>query len=216
MGRLLVLSWVFLCACGGVVTEGSDGGSAGKDGGVSDATIGFDVSVLDVTVVDVASDGPLPVGPCPSSPPANGDACSSSGLVCEYGSSWDPQCNAVFTCNGDGTWHEQLPGVCPTSTGCPTTIPTSGTMCPAMNEECDYLTGTCFCVLGCGGPPPPPDLPHHWSCDVMKAGCPWPRPDIGNTCATEGQECDYVTCCAGIILTCGGGLWRPTYPFCPP
>ena len=46
----------------------------------------------------------------------------------------------------------------------------------------------------------------------VQAGCPTPRPRLGDACSTEGLICDYTQCCGGPSLgpsmQCSGGYWH--------
>jgi len=180
-------------ACGGDVFENPDGGT-------SDAGSTY----------------------CPSSPPAQGAACSDPNMWCEYGSDPDLSCNTVANCS-NGEWSVQTPP----SNGCPT--PPNPSSCPAsfasvpvgshcgalVGTTCSYAQGFCGCTIGSGGPyPEDAAAVATWVCDAPTTGCPLPRPKLGTPCSQEGLQCDYSSCSlpTGVTLTCQSGAWQNT-PF---
>jgi hypothetical protein len=137
-------------------------------------------------------------------------------LNCEYGASNDPLCNTTYECNGT-TWNKGYDGsqcgfTGTNPPGCPATYAEAaqhGTC--ASNLLCEYPEGRCECVLGCGGPPPPPDAGMAWICTQTSAGCPSPRGDakLGAACTTPGLSCSYGACCSGANQTCSdAGYWQ--------
>src|SRR5947207_2557369 len=154
--------------------------------------------------------------PLRSSVPSQDGSCSKNGLLCEYGSDFDPRCNTIVTCSG-GKWTTPFyPGggmtkQCP-SNPLPTTTPNPsdcaatragvpvGTMC-STKSTCAYDGSTCFCGAWCssysiqmplcdgGAMPNCCDMTVKWHCFDGPAYCPNPRPRIGSACTMEGQEC---------------------------
>lgn len=205
----LAFASAFLVACGGDADPAIEAGATDATT-LHDVHFGFD-STGGEAGLDV--DSSPPSGTCPSSAPTEGSSCNGGdGLTCEYGSHWELACNVRFTCEGDHTWHASQSIAC--NWTCPSSFPTDAG-CSAY-ESCDYPEGHCDCVTSCGGPPPPDEV-WRWSCKAVPTNCPWPRPDLGTACATEGQYCGYdVGCCGGTELTCLGGLWRGSpAPVCP-
>jgi hypothetical protein len=184
--------FVVLVACGGI--EATDAGSdATSDATVSDASL------------DVSSD--VPTGTCPQDAPTSGASCANVGLTCEYGTSWYVHdCTAIYVCGDAGTWTGgQLPCL-PNNGNCPSD-PDAAPSCNPDVGPCDYGDRHCECATQCGGPCCGSGA--KWECYApAQNGCPFPRPDLGTTCANEGQNCQYGSCCTGSMLVCSGGLWR--------
>ena len=194
---------VALCACGGELTTSLD---ASTDAATADA-MGIDSAPSDTGT-----------GPCPAAQPNAGSSCPSEsvGLACEYGANWSVACNSTFTCESDHTWHDTSNHAgCLDASMCPTSAPIHDSACTSY-ASCDYSAEHCICITQCGGIPLPSDP--RWICQPNPTGCPFPRPDIGTPCASEGENCAYtVECCSGgTDLVCSGGSWRssPTLP-CP-
>ncbi len=209
MKRALAAIGAFALSCGGQEQPGIDGGpdATTTDGGPSDGATFGDVSA------DVTYDA-LAKGPCPTSAPIVDASCASIGLECEYGSSWYVACDPVYTCTDGGTWSGGATATCVDAGGCPAD-PDAGMTCTSSSVRCDYSDRHCECANQCGGPccgsgPT-------WQCHVPATqGCPYPRPDIGSACSTEGQQCSYGSCCDGSLLSCNGGLWRQEICIPPP
>lgn len=88
--------------------------------------------------------------PCPTTQPANGDACTFEGVTCPY---TDPSCadaGAEATCSG-GVWSVSQFG--PSCLGlCPATLPATGTPCSGccVATGCTYLDESgCPALLAC-------------------------------------------------------------------
>ncbi len=207
---------VGVSACGGsiVSANGEDGSitsspEASTDG--PDFRLDATTPLDGTTGVDGGSAPDVALSPsCPASPPQGGASCSPAGLQCEYGSSYDFECNVVATCDAQtGKWSVQT-GNCSQpfdAGGCPdpSTTGLAGTSCATNGASCNLTTQHCDCQLGCGAAFLDGG---RWVCDGPKAGCPEPRPRLGSACTAEGQQCDYTLCCAGGTMTCQGGLWQ--------
>jgi len=210
---------VAAAACGGTTVASLD-----ADGGDVDGAAGLDASTgaSDATssggdaAADVAIDGRVLSPLCPTAPPVAGTPCTRANLTCEYGTSNDPLCNTTYACNGQ-VWTKAYDGSQCGFTGsndpaCPATyggVP-KGAACTGPGL-CEYPEGRCECVLGCGGPPPPPDAGNRWICSSPPAGCPSPRGAnvLGATCTTPGLSCQYGACCSGANQICSdAGIWE--------
>ncbi len=203
-----VINCAFVLSCGGQEQPGADGGldATTADGGPSDSAFG-----------DVSTDAPLdttpPKGPCPATAPVVDASCTSVGLECEYGSSWYVGCDPVYLCGDGGTWSGGATGTCADAGACPADSDAAPSSCSSF-FGCDYTDRHCECAMQCGGPC---CGGWSWQCYVpAKQGCPYPRPDIGTACSTEGKTCAYGDCCDGALLVCDGGLWRRQICFPPP
>jgi hypothetical protein len=199
---LVGLSSVLLGACGGATSNVGPGGDGGTEGGSgSDGGTGNDAAAD-------AGGG----GACPSSPPTAGAACPQTGLECEYGTNPNPSCNQIVQCTNTG-WVDQGNTGCPAGQ-CPATYASVPLDQNCKNDNgvvCSYAEGTCTCSFGA----PPHTNGPVWQCFVAKAGCPSPRPDIGTTCTSPGESCDYGACQGGIALKCSGGVWQQDEVACP-
>lgn len=168
---------------------------------------------------------------CPSTAPANGVACSSAGLECEYGEDLSLDCNAVATC-GDGQWRVTTPKgspSCPTSNAaaCPASKAAArqGDTCTENNLTCTYPNGECRCGTSCGQLPEPGFMPCEagapttWMCSsTPQIGCPEVRPRLGASCAVTdppGIACDYAELpCKSTSYVCQSGTWRSKHVPC--
>jgi hypothetical protein len=157
---------------------------------------------------------------CPSSPPADGGACSIEALQCEYGNAPQPYCDTVATCTAK-TWHVVSPpkgGACLYSGKCPAAfkdVPV-GQSCPdAYPSTCVYPEGGCQPFMG-GPVPLDAGGAAHWSCDQPQNGCPTPRPRLGSFCHQEGLACSYSTCVlpTGTAVICQTGTWHEQQVAC--
>jgi hypothetical protein len=238
MQSLLRVSWLPLLAltvvpagCGGNVDHASQPPADGGPG--ADATPGMDGSSGSdsSTAPDSGSPGHDAApggGSCPSSPPSAGTQCASAGLQCEYGQNPNPQCNALFQCMGPDMPDCTQPGECQwaaigdgpgtceladAGATCPSTyagVPTTQA-CSPEGLACEYAQGTCYCSLG----PGPVQMTAHWYCTPTPAGCPPPRPDIGQSCSQAGLSCDYGACLGGAAVVCDNGIWEQQAVACP-
>jgi hypothetical protein len=162
---------------------------------------------------------------CPEREPAVGEACGPATTIrCEYGTDPRPWCNRVLRCggiNGVVTWLAVTEGPSNSSCTpvganpevCPSTIAsvTAGGSCSPQSTTCVYPEGTCFCAP----PPPPTSGPPTWRC-LPEAGCPVPRPHIGDVCPSDGQSCEYFPPDGnaqgwGFELNCNDGVWLGLY-----
>lgn len=147
-----------------------------------------------------------PVGPCPTSAPTTGAACSPNGLTCEYGD--DPACLTRADC-ASGSWIVGQPKCSPTDPSCPATRESAaGKACSTQGARCNYAGLGCTCtnctkypVVQCSGP-------LLWDCDAPNTtpGCPAARPNLGSACSKEGLFCDYG-CEPNVSRKCSGGGW---------
>jgi len=201
MRYLLLLA---LLGCGSSETPGDGGTDATSDHVAKDSALGFDVTSDSIFPNDAAPPPPT----CPQSAPTAGTSCTGVGL-CEYGSSFWPECDVLRQCDG-ATW-----SVVDKSSECP--MPMDAGACPVTDAGlsgtcsnlgwCEYPTQECFCVTTCGGPPMPTGN-DSWACVSQSQGdCPWPRPRFGAPCATEGKSCAYTICCGGAAMLCTNGQW---------
>ncbi len=187
------LSWVAFAsvtiACGGSVATSDAGtdGNVGQDGSVE---------------------------ACPSNPPTPGGSCSTNTLTCEYGTNPDPSCNQMFQCTS-GAWVDQSTGTyCPPQQTCPGSyaqVPVNQD-CTPQTLTCAYPEGECICTTSFGGLQKQTPA---WNCFPKIDGCPSPRPDIGSSCTTPGQNCDYGACSGGVALGCVNGVWQRAEVLCP-
>lgn len=152
-------------------------------------------------------------------PKPNGSSCLLAGAVCEYGTSPDRNCNAVYTCPSDTEAWRQLPSeTCASADECPKNVGSSaleGLPCgfdggagDSDELQCNVSDGVCACTTGRGGP----DVhARRWVCTKPLAACPLVRPNQGQPCQT-GLLCDYGSCRSkrGLAMTCVGGVWSTT------
>ena len=197
----LGLSFFLVAGCGGTTFTGSgtDDGGPGTDAGPAGDS---------GTPPSDGGSGPA----CPASAPPGGTACPSVGLECEYGQNIDPSCNSIAQCTPSG-WMYSGGINCPAGT-CPTSYGEMGS-CTPQGLLCGYPQGTCSCGFGFGPPVLRDGGGPFWTCGQNAAGCPYPRPDIGTACSTEGQSCNYAACAGGVALQCEGGVWKRTFLPCP-
>jgi hypothetical protein len=204
-----------LAGCGGATTDlfltTSDDGSAPPN---PDASSPHD---------DAGHPTPIPTyAPgCPTSVPADGSPCSAGfGFTCEYGA--DPHCTKIAACASDGqsgtfTWFVTSsdsscsgnPAECPKSFG----AAKNESPCANTDDSCTYSEGRCGCV-SCESNESPNGGMQQWVCETWETptACPEPRPLLGTSCSSEGQECDYgPSCCdeanIGPAMLCTGGYW---------
>jgi hypothetical protein len=167
------------------------------------------------------------VSACPqSAPPVLGTSCADTGLLCEYGSDRDWECNVVAHCNPSHTWESGTGGgpQCPSpplgvGPGCPPShaAAAQGGTCSTDQQVCAYPEGICVCT-----PPPTigpgmPDAsipPSAWQCAMTSAGCPPFRPRIGSACSMPDLVCDYGVCGTppGSAYQCdAAGYWTDAF-----
>ena len=152
---------------------------------------------------------PAAINACPITRPTPDSACGGDVGTCEYGTSPDPSCNVVATCESTG-WVITEPSHCPTD--CPGGFDglAPGTPCNAT-DVCTYLEATCGCAGAVapgldGGSDADPDAEAgvatsgHWQCVRPGNGCPARRPQPGTHC-NGSSTCDYGTCTFGAQLT---------------
>lgn len=208
---------VLVIACGSTTgAEGDASTDAPADGAKKDSG---DPQLPTDGAVDGADAG-WPTGSCPASMPANGAACASVGLLCEYDDSYMPSC--AKRCGANGTWGDAkgLPA-CPAqpsggnAADCPATFPKGGAC--MLGGHCQYAEGWCGCIKYCGGPPPPGPLEPYWQCEPAPQGCPSTRPRFGDPCtaAPDAGSCLYELCCANVDMVCANGIWQGTYNLTP-
>ncbi len=204
MQKWALLGLALTMACGGttVIDPPLDGGGDAKP--KSDSGVGFPSDGGDGGtnyVVNV---------PCPSSPPAEGSACTQLSEQCEYGSNFFSTCNTIYRCDPQSqTWiKEPLDNsTCSTTQACPAQYSDATGACTNSWIGCQYPQGFCECHGYCGGPPDN-QQGMSWDCVPGTQACPAPRPDLGTPCTQEGQSCDYMICCSGTTMTCANGVWQ--------
>ncbi len=184
-----------LTACGGSIGSGID--ASADQSSSSDAGADKDVTG--------------PGGPCPPSPPNQGEACNlADGFQCEYGGSFWAFCDLMATCSSK-QWQVQATQSCPYNEGsssCPAQLPTNGAACSPQNISCNYQGGQCNCEGQCGGVFIP-DAGVDWKCTAPDPNCPWPRPRFGSACTnTSTASCAYDVCCSGSYMQCQNGYWQ--------
>jgi hypothetical protein len=54
-----------------------------------------------------------------------------------------------------------------------------------------------------------------WYCVPTPAGCPPPRPHLGDPCAQPGLDCNYGACSGGVDVVCKSGFWQEQLTACP-
>jgi hypothetical protein len=212
--------------------------------GVVVLAIGVAMACNGKTTTGDSDGGPGPnASDCPSSEPAQDSSCSKEGLLCEYGTDFDPRCNDVRVCSG-GKWatpffpggttkdcpSKPLPTTMPNPADCASTrdkVP-AGMMC-SSKSTCAYDGSTCFCGAWCSSYPlqMPPcdggvtpnccDMTVKWHCFDGPAYCSNPRPRVGTACTTEGQQCatGAPVECGQSIIQCTKGVWNIVNTGCP-
>lgn len=188
-----------------------------------------------------AGPGPLAVG-CPAA--STEGACSTEGLLCEYGSDYNAACNTIRVCSG-GRWASPItfggaakcPGSVPTSPPNPTSCAATRGGVPAgasCSERitCAYDGSTCSCGVFCPSypirmPDCNPDAGVTTSCcDTTKVAwhcfdgpkyCSSSRPRIGTACTKEGESCAFEEAveCGQSRMECRGGVWQLANTGCP-
>jgi hypothetical protein len=164
-------------------------------------------------------DASPPAAGCPASAPSQGNACSTNGLFCEYGTSTNPYCNSLWQCTGS-TWQDaSSSGTCPPpDAACPASYAAASAnlACSVADEMqlCEYPQGTCICSTYSGG------LPHaggpDWDCTPTTTGCPAAVPELGSPCPNDTPaDCDYGQCSGGVGMTCVDGYWSIAMVACP-
>jgi len=144
---------------GGSVSTSGDGGTSGPS---SDGAVGAwpdGSSVQDATASDSPEDHGSAGDECPTTLPAEGSSCSSSGQTChlQIGASCSYECD----CLSYG-WRCSSPSGCPRPpppSACPGSPPTAGLPC-SQSVSCEYaVIGPCdreTCVCG---------AQQQWSCE---------------------------------------------------
>ena len=153
--------------------------------------------------------------PCPSPDPYV--------HACEYGGDSNPDCTTFVDCATENLntplhWILYPPAAtCGQNAqlGCPATSSgvKEGAQCNPGGTYCLYSDAVCGCLpcldLKNGG------VRGTMHCRLrtdVQAGCPTPRPRLGDACSTEGLICDYTQCCGGPSLgpsmQCSGGYWH--------
>jgi hypothetical protein len=187
---------------GGSSSGGSSGGGSSSGGSSGGGSGGSSGSVDSGSTV------------CPASPPAANSPCPMVGLDCEYGSNPNDGCNEIASCVAAG-WAIETPGAasCPTGT-CPATFAdvSQNKACSPQGLDCAYPEGQCNCSRTAPisvGPSPV------WQCATPTAGCPEPRPRLGDACSQPSLFCDYGACTGGIGVECTDGFWQREATACP-
>jgi len=170
-------------------------------------------------------------------------ACTKEGLLCEYGTDYDPHCNTVRVCSG-GRWASPIvfggtpkcpssqPTIPPNPADCASTragVP-DGMSC-STKTTCAYDGSLCSCGVFC--PSYPLRMPDcnpdagvttnccdttkvAWHCFDGPAYCPSNRPRIGTPCK-EGDSCAFevATECGQSRMECRAGVWQLSNTSCP-
>lgn len=213
MGRF-ALCWVgclLLAACGPKAANetGSLGTEAGGGTAVSTAT-------LDTTSGTA--------GGCPTTPPADGVACTGPEGVdvahCSWGDDPRPSCRTTALCS-DESWvvTPPDPALCvasPLPNECGDTPRQVGTTCPDQDLACWYGDGQrCWCSPCEGGADLPVCQkidPPQWACAAPPQDCPSQVPQAGQECATPGLSCGPE---CELEVICEGGVWVWRVGICP-
>jgi len=145
---------------------------------------------------------------CPATLPALGTPCEQpSPFACEYGDDPLSACNTLVKCVA-GSWTLQPPptqrtAACPTGEPiCPPSFASAtdgGIDCPysALDLDCVYPEGVCFCNGG-------------WDCTPLPNDCPATRPRAGAPCDPDGGQCQrWGFDCTADAMYCQCGIWVP-------
>ncbi len=178
-----------------------DTGVPPEDTGVSPVDTGVPTDAA------IPTDAATP-SPCPAALPDPTSACSTDGLICEYGVR---TCLSRAECTG-GAWAVSVPRCPPPPTGgCPATRDDAQAS-PCAGDEgalCAYDGLVCTCT-SCPNPYPLCMVvdPPVWACEAPNADpeCPAAQPLLGGGCAMDAQICDYG-CESGERRVCAGGAW---------
>jgi hypothetical protein len=178
-------------------------------------------------------------------PPASTEGpCSKEGLLCEYGSDYNPQCNTVRVCSG-GRWSSPITfgGTPKCPSGGPPTYPPNPDDCAgtragvpdgmscSSKSTCNYDGAVCSCGVFCSNypirmPDCDPDAGITTSCcDTTKVAwhcfdgpkyCATNRPKIGTPCKA-GDACafDVAVECGQSRMECRDGVWQIGNTSCP-
>jgi len=182
--------------CGGSVVAGTGGSGGATSTGTSTGTNTSSGTTGSVT--------------CPATEPTAG-ACSGlpSGLQCTYGTSVRPECRDQWICES-GSWTTTKGGcVQPPAGDCPTTQPSSTTVCATQGDVCTYGDTLCLCDSCVEGPCMAGAT--RWQCAAppTTTGCPPAVPNDGTACTASGLECSYGYTCSqtGALVDCTDGVW---------
>ena len=187
--------------------------TTGGDATLVDAAGGDSKTVTDskiTTDTKAAPDSKAP-GPCPSSLPAAGKACTPDGLACQYGTDPRRTCRPVATCSG-GVWQVTTPkcAALPPVT-CPATHKdAAGKKCTPKDAYCSFPGDLiCHCTNCISYPVPHCSGDLKWRCDVPStdAQCPPGKPNLGTPCAPAGKLCKYHCGQDGARL-CKNTVWH--------
>ena len=231
---LLVAAAVAASACSGA-TKVETNGTSGSGGGATTTTGSGGGTTTTVTLAPG----------CPATDPGQDAPCSKEGLLCEYGTDFNPLCNAIRVCSSGGKWASPItyggagtcpstpPSVPPNPAGCAetaATVPVETACSSALT--CEYDGAHCFCGPFC------PKFPTEqqkcdadagivdnccdesklaWHCFTGPAYCPNPRPRVGTACTSEGEKCavEVPTECGDTYLACKEGVWQAENYGCP-
>ncbi len=148
---------------------------------------------------------------CPATPPTGTADCVPPGLLCEYGTNVNPECNALIECTSVG-WNLDHPMPTQSSpfcslAACPSTyadVPKG--FCSPNGLNCGYADGECNCWSS-------DSTIFTWQCSTPEPGCPQPRARLGTECSTDELVCDYGP--GGTSEQCQAGVWlvyaQPSY-----
>lgn len=160
-------------------------------------------------------------GPCPTEPPAAGDACTTDRRLCTWGDSGLPECRTFLVCSG-GRWVTgTLPGVVdgepgfgsicrpPPAGSCPNDSPPGEDCTAELNgARCQYSDGSlCTCMVndcnadGCSPLPSP-----EWTCNQILPPCPGKIPNSGTSCTGPDGACTYEY--SSLSAQCISGIWE--------
>jgi hypothetical protein len=139
---------------------------------------------------------PVILPTCPADPPAQGDPCSATGAICEFGTSSIASCDTVAMCES-GRWQISAPDPndpwCTQSlVACPPLFGPSptGQSCSTLNAYCETPPGRCECAQNA----PVLSWPTTWKCSsIPRPPCPFLRPRLGTACQAP-LLCDYGAC----------------------
>ena len=217
--RLSTCLLVALSACGGKTT---------------------DIAVVDSGTTSDTGPGPLPAD-CPAV--STEGSCTKEGLLCEYGTDYNPLCNTVRVCSG-GRWASPITfGGAPKCPSAPPTIPPNPAGCAATRAgvptetscsskmTCAYEGSLCSCGVYCPSYPiamRPCDADAGITtgcCDTTKVAwhcfdgpkyCASTRPRIGTAC-TAGDTCAFEVAgeCGQSRMECRAGVWQMANTACP-
>jgi hypothetical protein len=222
MRTILALA-LLAAACGGKTSDSNTNNNTTTDTGITDT-----------------GPGPLPEG-CP--PASTEGSCTKEGLLCEYGTDYNPMCNTIRVCSG-GRWASPVTfgGAPKCPSGGPPTIPPNPAGCAPMRSSvptgactdkitCNYDGAVCFCGVFCQSYPIRmrdcdadagittsccDTTKVEWHCFDGPKYCSATRPRIGTPCTT-GDSCAFELAkeCGQSKMECRAGVWQVSNNSCP-